>query len=278
MNGDERDPGRPAAVDVQKVGVVYPTASGDVHALSDVTCSIEAGEFVSIIGPSGCGKSTLLHTIGGMLPPSRGRVLRQGTAVSGPDPSAAAFVFQDYSLFPWMSVIDNAGIGLRFRGVGRQERRRIAADLLDLVGLGHTANQYPHELSGGMQQRVSVVRALAMSPDTLLFDEPFGALDEQTRRNLGNEMVRILTEQEKTVVMVTHSLDEAIFWADRIIVMAARPGRIVRELKVHHPRPRSSDFIGTQEFAELRMELFELISDGESTVADDSSRRGRRVV
>ena len=242
------------------VSVVYESRRGTTHALSNLDCSIRSGEFVTVIGPSGCGKSTLLHVFGGMTLPTSGTVTWGGVPVSGPDPEIAAFVFQDYSLYPWMTVIDNASVGLRFRGMSRRQRRRVALDLLDLVGLAHCAQQYPHELSGGMQQRVAVVRALAMSPDVLLMDEPFGALDEQTRRQLGYEMVQILTEQAKTVLTVTHSLDEAIFWADRIIVMAAAPGRILTELKVDVPRPRELSFIATPEFAQLRMTLFELIS------------------
>ncbi len=242
------------------VSVVYETQRGTTHALSELDCSIRPGEFVTVIGPSGCGKSTLLHVFGGMIKPSSGDVAWGGVPVTGPNPEIAAFVFQDYSLFPWMTVIDNASVGLRFRGTSRQERRRVAQELLELVGLAHCADQYPHELSGGMQQRVAVVRALAMNPDVLLMDEPFGALDEQTRRQLGYEMVQILTAQAKTVITVTHSLDEAIFWADRIIVMAAEPGRIITELHVDEPRPRELGFIATPEFAQLRMKLFELIS------------------
>jgi NitT/TauT family transport system ATP-binding protein len=251
---------RAGGLSARNLDVVYESARGATHALAGINCVIEPGEFVTIIGPSGCGKSTLLHCLGGMLKPTSGEVHWDSVPVTGPDPSKAAFVFQDYSLYPWLSVLENASIGLRFARRRRAQRHEVGNRFLNLVGLAHAAGRYPHELSGGMQQRVAVARALSMDPRTLLMDEPFGALDEQTRRQLGYEMVQLLTAQGKTVVTVTHSLDEAIFWADRILVMAAGPGRIRAELKVGTPRPRNLDFIATPHFAELRMKLFELIS------------------
>ncbi len=249
------------------VGVTYGAASGnDVVALEGVDLTVHRGEFISLIGPSGCGKSTLLHCLGGMLKTSTGSVTFEGSEITRPDPTRAAFVFQDYSLLPWKSVVENAAIGLRFRNVGKRQRREKAMELLRLVGLEQFAESYPHELSGGMQQRVAVARAMAMDPDVLLMDEPFGALDEQTRRQLGYEMATLLTRQGKSVITVTHSLDEAIFWADRIIVMSPRPGRIVRDIVVDAPRPRELSFIATPEFAEIRAQLFELLI----TVTPDS--------
>jgi NitT/TauT family transport system ATP-binding protein len=244
------------------LGVTYGAGTGrSTVALTDVDLTIEQGEFISFIGPSGCGKSTLLHCLGGLLPPTEGRLTVNGEPVTDPDPRRAAFVFQDYSLLPWKSVLDNAAIGLRFAGRRKAERTAAASALLDLVGLSQFADAYPQELSGGMQQRVAVARALAMEPDVLLMDEPFGALDEQTRRQLGAEMSELLHRNGKTVAMVTHSLDEAIFWADRIIVMSPRPGRIMTELVVDAPRPRELKFIASPEFAAIRAELFELITE-----------------
>jgi NitT/TauT family transport system ATP-binding protein len=242
------------------LNVTYSTASGQaVTALEDVDLDIRDGEFISIIGPSGCGKSTLLHSLGGMLRPTAGEVTVNDARITEPDPKLAAFVFQDYTLLPWKNVLDNASIGLRFAGMSKAEYRKKGAELLELVGLSEFANSYPRELSGGMQQRVAIARAMCMDPGILLMDEPFGALDEQTRRHLGLEMGRLLTEANRTVVMVTHSLDEAILWADRIIVLSARPGRIARIIPVEAPRPRPLSFVGTPEFATIRAELFTLL-------------------
>jgi len=248
------------ALQAKNLEVTYRTADGrSVPALTDINLDIADREFVTIIGPSGCGKSTLLKCFGGLLSPSSGEVSVNSEAVTEPDPNRAAFVFQDYTLLPWKNVLDNAAVGLHFDGKSKDECRAKGQEMLELVGLSEFAKQYPRELSGGMQQRVAVARAMAMDPDILLMDEPFGALDEQTRQKLGSEMGRILTETERSVVMVTHSLDEAVFWADRIIVLSARPGRIAKEIEVKAPRPRSLSFIGTDEFAMIRSELFRLL-------------------
>jgi NitT/TauT family transport system ATP-binding protein len=240
--------------------VTYRTATGkSVHALTEIDLEIKDREFVTIIGPSGCGKSTLLKALGGLLLPTSGVVEAEGAPIVAPDPKQAAFVFQDYTLLPWKNVLDNAAIGLHFAKTPRDRTRAIGQEMLELVGLADFANAYPRELSGGMQQRVAIARAMCMDPRNLLLDEPFGALDEQTRQRLGFEMARILTEAERTVVMVTHSLDEAIFWADRIIVLSSRPGRIAREIHVPTMRPRPLSFIGTPEFASIRSELFRLL-------------------
>lgn len=242
------------------ITVTYQSSTGDpLTAIKGVDLHIASGEFISVIGPSGCGKSTLLHCLGGMISPTAGEITVQGVPIKVPDPNLAAFVFQDYTLLPWKTVLDNVAVGLRWAGVDRAARQAKAAEMLDLVGLPDFASSYPRELSGGMQQRVAVARAMSMDPEILLMDEPFGALDEQTRRHLGNEMCRILTEAERTVVMVTHSLDEAIFWADRIVVLSARPGQIVREITVSEPRPRKLDFVASPEFAAIRSELFQLL-------------------
>jgi NitT/TauT family transport system ATP-binding protein len=260
----------------ERVAVTYAATGGEFVAIEGVDLTIRRGEFVSIIGPSGCGKSTLLHCLGGLRAPSTGSVTFDEMPLRKPDATKAAFVFQDYSLLPWKSVIDNAAIGLRFARVPKQKRRATALDLLRLVGLDHIADAYPHELSGGMQQRVAVARAMAMDPELLLMDEPFGALDEQTRRELGYEMCRLLTEQGKSVAMVTHSLDESIFWADRILVMASKPGRIALEIRVEEPRPRELNFIATPEFAAIRAKLFDFLTSdaaGGSAVATAGNAR-----
>ncbi|MGB3413551.1 MAG: ABC transporter ATP-binding protein, partial [Microbacteriaceae bacterium] len=199
----------------------------------------------------------LLHIMGGLLSPTEGAVSFEGKPVLKPNPEDAAFVFQDYSLFPWKSVKDNVGAGLRFNGHSKKDASEKALENLEFVGLKEFAEKFPRQLSGGMQQRVAIARALAMKPKALLMDEPFGALDEQTRRSLGLEMSRILEKSGQTVVLITHSLDEAIFWADRIIVMSARPGQIAEEIIVDAPRPRSLEFMTTPEFQDIRVRLFE---------------------
>lgn len=250
------------SVQAHGITITYESASGQkTTAVSDIDLSIRTGEFVSIIGPSGCGKSTLLHCLGGMLSPTQGKVTVNDAEITEPDPRRAAFVFQDYSLFPWKTVVDNVSAGLRFAGRSRSARREEAMVQLELVGLADVATAYPAELSGGMQQRVAVARALSMEPDILLMDEPFGALDEQSRRRLGVEMAQLLTAAGKTIVMVTHSLDESIFWADRVLVMSKGPGRILDVLTIDGPRPRSLDFMTTETFDTQRIELFRLMED-----------------
>jgi len=261
------------AITASDLGVTYHSQRrGDTVALQNVDLTVSEGEFVTLIGPSGCGKSTLLHTLGGLLAPTSGHVEVDGRTVTGPDPWKAAFIFQDYSLLPWKSIVDNVAIGLRFANRPKAERQAKALEMLDLVGLANVAKAYPHELSGGMQQRVAVARAMAMEPELLLMDEPFGALDEQTRQRLGQQMGELLTRSGKGVVMVTHSLDEAIFWADRIIVMSPRPGHIIREIHVETPRPRELDFIASAEFGEIRQELFRMISEPGSAPVEGATR------
>lgn len=246
---------------VEDICVVYARASGEeIRAIDRVSFSVLPGEFVAIIGPSGCGKSTLLHCMGGLLPPTGGFISHDDIEIVHPDPTSAAFVFQEYALLPWKSVADNAAIGLRFARVPKAKRRTAALKQLDFVGLKDFASSYPSELSGGMQQRVAVARALAMDPEILLLDEPFGSLDEQSRRDLGVEMSRILTEAGKTLVLVTHSLDEAIFWADRLIVMSERPGSILKEIRIDSPRPRDISFMTNQEFNNIRTSLLDALS------------------
>lgn len=244
---------------VRDLTISYPMSGGDLVAVEDVSLETEPGEFITIIGPSGCGKSSLLHAIGGMLQPAHGQVELEGKRVTAPDPGSAAFVFQDYSLLPWKTVLENVELGLVFSGVSRNDARRVASKKLESVGLADFVGAYPRQLSGGMQQRAAVARALAMEPKYLLMDEPFGALDEQTRRALGADLGQRLSRTGQGVVLITHSLEEAIYWADRIVVMSARPGRILKEIRVEGARPRPLEFMTTPEFAHIRAELFSLI-------------------
>lgn len=260
-------------LDVEAVSVCYDSVGGRrTQAVADAQVSVGRGEFVSLIGPSGCGKSTLLHCMGGLLTPTTGSISVEGKPVRGADPRQSSFVFQDYSLFPWKTVLDNAAIGLRFAGMPKAKRRAAAREQLRLMGLGDRADSYPSELSGGMQQRVAVARALAMDPKILLMDEPFGALDEQSRRRIGVEMSAVLGEVGKTVVMVTHSLDEAIFWADRVMVMSRSPGRIRAVIEIDEPRPRGLEFTTDPRFAALRSELFGMLDGLEIETRTDPGR------
>lgn len=263
--------GNDIAIEMEDVGVVYQAAQrAEVAAVKGLNLTVAHGEFVAIIGPSGCGKSTTLHCMGGLQKATAGRVLSGGVVVEGPDATRAAFVFQDYTLLPWLSIIDNVALGLNFRGEPKSARRKVAQHQLESVRLDHVADRFPGELSGGMQQRVAVARALAMDPSILLLDEPFGALDEQTRRTIGLEMARVLTETGKTVVLVTHSIDEALFWADRVLLMNS-DGELADVIEVEGERPRSLDFMTTPEFGEARARIFEWLvkQHGDSAVIAD---------
>jgi NitT/TauT family transport system ATP-binding protein len=215
----------------------YVTNESEVLALTEIDLEIRDGEFLSLLGPSGCGKSTLLKIIAGLLPSSQGSVEIDGAVITAPGPERAV-VFQDYALFPWMTVEDNVEFGLEARGVAAAKRREVSKELLKVVGLQDFARKYPHHLSGGMKQRVSIARALAVEPQILLMDEPFGALDAQTRSTMQEELLRIWRLYRKTVVFVTHSIDEAVYLSDRIVVMTARPGRIKAIVEVPDERPR----------------------------------------
>jgi NitT/TauT family transport system ATP-binding protein len=242
------------------VSMTYETQRGGlVTALQSTTLGVRRGEFLSLIGPSGCGKSTLLYMLGGLRKPSSGHIELQGERITGPTPTKIGFVFQDYTLFPWRTILANVEVGLEFRGMDKRERRDIARANLDLVGLAQFGDSYPGELSGGMQQRVAIARSLAMDPEVLLMDEPFGALDEQTRTVLGEELAKILEKSGKTIVFVTHSLGEAVFLADRVAVMSARPGRIKEIVPVTEPRPRGEAFATAPAFTATRNHLFELL-------------------
>jgi NitT/TauT family transport system ATP-binding protein len=244
-------------VEIQGLGKRYEVEGGEIVALSAISATIDEGEFVCLLGPSGCGKSTLLKIVAGLIPPSAGTIRINGRPVAGPGPDRAV-VFQDYALFPWMTVADNVEFGLAARGVETTRRREVSTELLRAVGLADFTGKYPHHLSGGMKQRVSIARALAVEPVLLLMDEPFGALDAQTRYVMQQELLRIWRAYRKTVLFVTHSIEEALYLGDRVLVMTARPGRIKAEIRVPHPRPRD---VAGEEFTRLRKQTLELLSE-----------------
>lgn len=210
----------------------------ETQALENINFDVEDGEFVCILGPSGCGKTTLLRIVAGLETQTSGEITLNGVPITGPDPKRG-MVFQQYSLFPWRTVIDNITFGLEMQGIGKGEARKQVEKYLDLVGLKQFKNSYPHELSGGMQQRAAIARALANEPEVLLMDEPFGALDAQTRNILQDELLKIWEQKNVTFLFVTHSVDEAVFLSDRIVVMTSRPGRVKEIIKVDLPRPRN---------------------------------------
>ena len=212
----------------------------EIKALSDVSLSIRQNEFVSIIGPSGCGKTTLLKIIDGLIPYDSGRILIDGRQVSAPGPDRAV-VFQAFALLPWRTVLANVEFSLELRRLSKEERTKTARDYLSRVGLADFENHYPHELSGGMQQRAGLARALAVNPAILLMDEPFGAVDAQTRQLLQEELLELWQSQRKTVIFITHSMDEAVYLSDRVVVMTPRPGKVAEILDVPLPRPRISE-------------------------------------
>ena len=225
---------------------------GDVEAMRDVSLTIDEGEFVSIVGPSGCGKSTLMEIVGGLVEPTSGTMTV---------PDMPGIVFQQESAFPWRTVVENVAFGLEMTGVEKGERLSRARDMIELVGLGGFEDRYPTELSGGMRQRVAIARTLVMEPKIILMDEPFGALDEQTRLILGEELGRIREATNATVLFITHSFDEALLLSDRIVVMTARPGTIKKVVENPLPRPRDSTIVSDPEFGRLSGELWESLRE-----------------
>jgi NitT/TauT family transport system ATP-binding protein len=243
---------------VDRVVKRYQTAGGPVEALREISLAVGAGEFCTVIGPSGCGKSTLLGMIGGLVASDGGRVLVGGQPVAGPDPRRVATVFQDPGLFPWRTTLENIEFGLELQGVPHARRRAAATDLLGPLGLRDFGARYPRELSGGMRQRVAIGRALAIDTPIVLMDEPFGALDEQTRLLMGEWLLDIWRRTRKTVVFVTHSLHEALALSTRVVVMTARPGRIKSVLELPMAYPRSME---SPEIVALRAKLWGEIRD-----------------
>ena len=234
-----------------------------VNALSGVDLTVNDNEFLTILGPSGCGKTTLLKTVAGLLSWNSGDITINGAPVRGPGPERA-MVFQNFALLPWATVVENVAFGLQLRGVSKAERKKRAAELIDMVGLGGFETKRPNELSGGMQQRVGIARALAVEPQILLMDEPFGAVDEQTRRLLQEELLHIWEQTRVTVMFITHSMEEAVLLGDRVVLMSARPGRIAEIVDVPLQRPRSSDIGGlerSKEYVEITAHLWDRLRE-----------------
>lgn len=243
----------------ENVRKVYDTASGPIVAVQDFDLEVSDGEFVALVGPSGCGKSTFLRMVAGLEDISSGSIrINPGTDSNRPSNSV---VFQEYAIFPWKTVIENVAFGLQMRNVPAKERRETAYYWLDRVGLSKFANYYPHQISGGMKQRVSIIRALANDPEVLLMDEPLGALDAQTRVVLQEELLRIWEETRKTVLYITHSLEEAVLLGDRVVLMSAQPGRILDVYQIGLLRPRSFETTNLPQFAEYRAKIWEKLSD-----------------
>jgi len=231
-------PPREEVIGIEGVSLVYRSKRAEVHALDGVSFAASRREFVALVGPSGCGKSTLLKLIGGLIPPSRGAIRVNGRPVDGPTPSIG-IVFQSPLLMAWRTVLQNVLLQIDIRNLRTADYLPAARDLIRLVGLEGFEHAHPHQLSGGMQQRVGLCRALIHDPDLLIMDEPFGALDAMTRELMNAELQRIWIERQKTVLFITHSISEAVFLADRVLVMSPRPGRVVGEIAVDLPRPRT---------------------------------------
>lgn len=250
MPFDDRGVSAAAQLTVEGVSLTYNTSRGPLEALSGLDFRVAQGEFVSVLGPSGCGKSSLLRLASGLLSPSAGRLVLAGEPVAGPRRDVG-IVFQQPTLLPWRRVLDNVLVPIRAAGGDVRAARARALALLDLVGLGAFAQHYPHELSGGMQQRVGIARGLVHDPAMLLMDEPFAALDAMTRETMMEEIQRIWMEAGKSVLFITHSIPEAVFLSDRVLVMSARPGRVIEEVRVDLPRPRRIEALDDARFAAL---------------------------
>ncbi|MPQ59381.1 ABC transporter ATP-binding protein [Duganella sp. FT27W] len=253
---------------IEGVGKVFHTAGRDMVALQGIDLAIPQGQFVCLLGPSGCGKSTLLNAVAGFAPPTTGTITAGGRLVTGPGPERG-MVFQEYALFPWMTVADNIGFGLRIQGKGEAATGARVEQLLAMLSLTDFRHRYPKDLSGGMRQRVAIARVLALDSPIMLMDEPFGALDALTRRNLQDELLRLWAALNKTIIFVTHSIEEAIYLADRIVVMTYRPGTIKRDLLVDLPRLRDP---ADASFNALKRELGQLVMEEQQRHHHDELR------
>ena len=261
---------RPVLLEVKNLYKEFESRDGTVTALKDISFQTHRREFVCVIGPSGCGKSTLIRILAGLESPTRGQMLLDGRPVHGPGPDRG-MVFQGYTLFPWLTVKKNVMFGLSCAGRGRMAAEEEALQWIDLVGLSRFTNSYPHQLSGGMKQRVAIARALANQPRILLMDEPFGALDAQTRSRMQSHLMEIWKNIDITVLFITHDLDEAIYLADRILVLKAHPGEVQELIEVPVPQPRSPEQLLSPEFLATRKRLEDLIHPPVST--EDKSDR-----
>ncbi|MFX3632397.1 MAG: ABC transporter ATP-binding protein [Candidatus Pristimantibacillus sp.] len=242
-------------IEIKGLTKIYKTRNGETIALQNTDLTIKNNEFVCVVGPSGCGKTTLLNIIGGLEESTSGSVKVEGVEVKGPGKERGV-VFQQYALFPWKTVIKNVEFGLKLRGLNKEERRKKAEHYLDLVGLKDFANAYPKELSGGMKQRVAIARAYAVEPEVLLMDEPFGALDAQTRAQLQEELLKTWQKEKKTCFFITHDVEEAVILAQRVIIMSARPGRIKEIIDVDIPYPRDQSTKLDKRFIEIKNEIW----------------------
>jgi len=249
-------------ITIEQVGLTYSGLAGLVKALEDINLKVEPREFVSVIGPSGCGKTTLMNVVAGFLEPTQGRVLIDDEVVKGPGPDRCV-VFQQYAVFPWLTVRENVEFGLKLQANFKppEERRAIADYFIDLVGLNEFTAAYPKELSGGMKQRVAIARAYAVNPQVLLMDEPFGALDAQTRQFMQEALLDIWQKEKKTVIFITHGVEEAIFLSSRIAVMATRPGRIREVVPVDIPYPRHAGIKTDASFIKLRAQVEKIVRE-----------------
>jgi len=244
-------------LELRNVTKVFNTEEGKMGALEGISLVVKPKEFLCIIGPSGCGKTTLLRLIAGLDYPSSGEIILDGKEVKGPSPDRG-MVFQEFSLFPWRTVLKNVEFGLEIKGMKDKARKELAERYIELVGLKGFENCYPYELSGGMKQRVAIARALATEPAILLMDEPFGSVDAQTRNILQEELLEIWKRTKKTILFVTHSVDEAVYLADRVAVMSARPGCLIKCLSIDIPRPRKRTSVEVNEFREQLLMLLSL--------------------
>ena len=253
----------PVAIAVRNVTQRYPARgrSAEVVALDDISLDIRKGEFICLLGPSGCGKSTLLNIIGGLFKASEGVVTVAGVEIKGPTPDKIAFVFQESTLLPWYSIAENFHVGFKYQGAPKSEWRERTMTALRSVGMANFIDHYPNQLSVGMRQRINMARGIAADTDIVLMDEPFAALDEQSRMVLGEDLSILLAATGKTIVFVTHSLSEAVFLSDRIVLMTARPARIKRIIEVDTPHPRSPDFMLEPRFSQLRNECYASLRD-----------------
>ena len=248
-------------IQARNIALVFsPKNREPVTALSDFSLEVGKGEFVSIVGPSGCGKSSFLNILLGLIKPDSGEVQLNGTRITGPG-QERAMVFQEFGLLPWRTVTANVELGLELKGIAPARRAERAAELIKLVGLEDFASHYPHELSGGMKQRVGLARALATEPEVLLMDEPFAALDAQTRDLMQMELLQIWEHTKKTVLFVTHSIEEAAYLSDRVIVMSARPGHTKDILRIDLPRPRDYEMRLTPEFNEIKLHIWDVLKE-----------------
>lgn len=244
-----------------------------LSALQDINLEVKQGEFMVIVGPSGCGKSTLLDLLAGLTLPNSGQILLDGKAIIGPNLDRG-IVFQQYALFPWKTTLANVEFGLEAKGIPRKERRTIAQEFIALVGLAGFENRYPHELSGGMKQRVAIARSLAYDPEVLLMDEPFAALDAQTRETLQSELLRIWEATKKTIIFITHGIEEAVYLGQRVAVMTSRPGRIKRVIDIPFESRRSEgDLRSNPEFVKLRHEIWNLLKDEVSRAQEQEKNK-----